>query len=116
MLDLGLGGGIRIFYCPEPVDMRKSYDGLIGVVETKIKMDPESGYLFVFIGKSRKMIKILQWQGDGFVIWMKRLESGGFHVPDAAFGRIEISERELAVILNGIKVKGYYKRYERKKI
>ena len=53
--------------------MRKSFDGLAGAVEEYIRQDPESGHAFVFFGRSRKMVKILQWQGDGFTIWMRWL-------------------------------------------
>ena len=101
-------------YCPTPISMRKSFDGLAGAVEEYIQQEPESGHAFVFFGRSRKMVKILQWQGDGFTIWMKRLESGAFHLPKSAEGRIELSSRELAALLSGIKPHRYYKRYSKK--
>lgn len=75
----GFSGAIKFYYCPTPISMRKSFDGLAGAVEEYIQQEPESGHAFVFFGRSRKMVKILQWQGDGFTIWMKRLESGAFH-------------------------------------
>ena len=87
----GFSGAIKFYYCPTPLSMRKSFDGLAGAVEEYIRQDPESGHAFVFFGRSRKMVKILQWQGDGFTIWMKRLESGAFHLPKSAEGRIELS-------------------------
>lgn len=114
MLDLEHSGRVRIYYCPVPVDMRKSFDGLAGVVEDRIKQNPESGHIFLFIGKRRNLLKMLQWQDGGFVIWMKRLEAGGFHIPEKVSGRVEISEQELSAILYGIKVDGFYKRYEKK--
>ena len=49
-----------------------------------------------------------------YVIWMKRLEQGGFHIPQSADGRIELTSRELAAILSGIKPQRYYKRYSKK--
>ena len=82
----GFSGAIKFYYCPTPLSMRKSFDGLAGAVEEYIRQDPESGHAFVFFGRSRKMVKILQWQGDGFTIWMKRLESGAFHLPKSAEG------------------------------
>ena len=48
--------------------------------------------------------QLLQWEDGGFVIWMKRLEQGGFHIPQSADGRLELTCRELAAILSGIKV------------
>ena len=53
-------------------------------------------------------------EDGGFVIWMKRLEQGGFHIPQSADGRIELTSRELAAILSGIKPQRYYKRYSKK--
>lgn len=70
----GFSGTIKFYYCPTPISMRKSFDGLAGAMEEYIQQEPESGHAFVFFGRSRKMVKILQWQGDGFTIWMKRLE------------------------------------------
>ena len=92
----GFSGAIKFYYCPTPISMRKSFDGLAGAVEEYIQQEPESGHAFVFFGRSRKMVKILQWQGDGFTIW------------------IELSSRELAALLSGIKPHRYYKRYSKK--
>ena len=96
----GIGGSVRIYYCPTPINLRKSFDGLAGAVEEYIKQDPESGHVFA--------------EDGGFVIWMKRLEEGGFHIPQSADGRIELTSRELAAILSGIKPQRYYKRYSKK--
>ena len=59
----GFSGAIKFYYCPTPISMRKSFDGLAGAVEEYIQQEPESGHAFVFFGRSRKMVKILQWQG-----------------------------------------------------
>ena len=77
----GFGGSVKIYYCPTPVNMRKSFDGLAGAVEEYIKQDPESGHVFAFFSRNKKLVKLLQWEDGGFVIWMKRLEQGGFHIP-----------------------------------
>ena len=77
----GIGGSVKIYYCPTPVNMRKSFDGLAGAVEEYIKQDPESGHVFAFFSRNKKLVKLLQWEDGGFVIWMKRLEQGGFHIP-----------------------------------
>ena len=76
----GIGGSVRIYYCPTPINMRKSFDGLAGAVEEYIKQDPESGHVFAFFSRNKKLVKLLQWEDGGFVIWMKRLEQGGFHI------------------------------------
>ena len=76
----GIGGSVRIYYCPTPINLRKSFDGLAGAVEEYIKQDPESGHVFAFFSRNKKLVKLLQWEDGGFVIWMKRLEQGGFHI------------------------------------
>jgi len=110
-------GRERIFICEQAVNLRKSFDGLSGVVEGIMEEDPENGDLFVFFNHSRKQIKVLQWQGDGFAIWMKRLEQGSFHLPmpEENRAKIEVNPRVFSAILNGIKPEKYYKRYSRKK-
>ncbi len=62
-------------------DMRKSFDGLIGIVEKHLGQNPESGHLYLFFNRRRDRVKVLHFAGDGFVIWYKRLESGTFEPP-----------------------------------
>ena len=109
----GIGGSVRIYYCPTPINLRKSFEGLAGAVDEYIKQDPESGHVFAFFSRNKKLVKLLQWEDGGFVIWMKRLEQGGFHIPQSADGRLELTSRELAAILSGIKPQRYYKRYSK---
>src|SRR6266849_2962746 len=63
MLTLGLTG--HIWVCVEPVDGRKSFDGLAAVVTAQVGRDPLSGDLFVFKNRRGDRLKILAWQGDG---------------------------------------------------
>lgn len=74
---LGFGGSVRIYYCPTPVNLRKSFDGLAGAVEEYIRQDPESGHVFAFFSRNKKLVKLLQWEDGGFVIWMKRCLTDG---------------------------------------
>ena len=64
----------------QPVDIRKSFDGLLGVIRNALAADPLSPTFFVFFDKDRNKIKILHWDHDGFAIWYKRLEKGAFHL------------------------------------
>ena len=57
----GIGGSVRIYYCPTPINLRKSFDGLAGAVEEYIKQDPESGHVFAFFSRNKKLVKLLQW-------------------------------------------------------
>ena len=82
--------------------MRKSFDGLCGLVRSELGADPLSGSLFVFCNRRRNMVKVLYWDRDGFAIWYKRLEEGTFTLP-VVEGRSGIIERrELAMLLEGV--------------
>ena len=56
----GVGGSVRVYYCPTPVNLRKSFDGLAGAVEQHIRQDPQSGHMFVFFSRNKKLVKILR--------------------------------------------------------
>ena len=75
----------KVFLCLEPVDMRKSYEGLSSLVQSILQQDPLSGHLFVFLNKKRNRVKILYWQLNGFCLWQKRLEKGKFHRPPSCW-------------------------------
>ena len=62
-------------------DMRKSIDGLAAIVQQQFRMDPFSPALFLFCGKRRDRFKALLWEGDGFLLFYKRLENGTFRWP-----------------------------------
>ena len=76
MLTLGLTG--RIWVCLQPQDGRKGIDGLAAVVTTHLARDPLGGDLFVFRNRRGDRLKILAWQGDGFALYLRRLERGTF--------------------------------------
>jgi transposase len=59
-------------------DMRKSFDGLSGIIRGSFGGDPADGSLFLFVNKRRDRLKALWWDGDGFALWYKRLEQGTF--------------------------------------
>lgn len=100
MLTLGLTG--RIWVCVEPVDGRKSFDGLSAVVTRHLARDPLSGDLFVFKNKRGDRLKILAWQGDGFALYVRRLERGTFAFPVTAAAEVSVTATELAMILGGV--------------
>jgi transposase len=84
--------------------MRKSFNGLIGIVRNQLNADPLAGHLFVFLNKSNTLMKILYWDGDDFAIWYKRLEVGTFRFPayDNDAKSINITRAGLSMILEGI--------------
>lgn len=75
---LGTSRAVRVFAFPAPVDLRKGYDGLYGLVQTSLKRDPLSGELLLFVNQSRKLCNVLLWDGTGLCIFQKRLEQGTF--------------------------------------
>ena len=101
-----LPSAVRIFLCTRPTDMRKSFDGLTGLVQECFGQDPLTGHLFLFVNRRRDRIKILYFDRDGLALWYKRLEAGTFEIPrsDETDG-VELQAAELAMILSGIDLK-----------
>lgn len=102
-----LSPSVRIFVCTKPVDMRRSFDGLFGLVQSMIYQDPFSGSLFLFRSRRGDFIKVLWWDLDGFAIFAKRLEVGTFRFPhvtfvDGQYKPVEIERAELLMLLEGI--------------
>lgn len=98
---------IRIFYYPEPVDMRKSFNGLYAIVKHQLNQDPLSGHLFVFCNKSKDYIKSIYWDRTGFCLWAKKLERGRFNFLD----KKELSYTDFKMVLEGIEIKSRKKRF-----
>ena len=103
---ISLPSAVRVFLCSKSVDMRKSFDGLSGLVQEYFGQDLLTGHLFLFVNRRRDRIKVLYFVHDGLAIWYKRLEAGSFQLPDA--GRhdgIELLPAQLAMLLSGIDLK-----------
>jgi len=93
---------VRVFAYPAAVDLRKGYDGLYGLVERGLHQDPMSGDLFLFVSASRKLCKVLVWDGSGLCIFQKRLTRGCF----AKLWRdddqvVRLTQSELALFIEG---------------
>ena len=104
-----------LYMCLEPVDMRKGIDGLYRMALT-YRQHPLSGSAFVFFGKNRQCVKILRWEGDGFILYHKRLERGTFEIPrlDAASGCCKLPWKTFSLIMEGISLRSvkYRKRID----
>jgi len=105
-------GAARYYLYRDPTDMRKSFDGLCGLVSGRLGQSPMSGEVFIFINKPRNRIKLLRWEAGGFVLFYKRLESGTFELPASKSGAFscQIDYGELAMIVTGISMKNLLKR------
>jgi transposase len=99
---LSLPSRTKVFLCMSPVDMRKSFDGLFGIIREEFQQDPLSGHLFLFVNKRRDRMKAIFWDDDGFVIWYKRLEAGTWQLPGSAATVLELEAHQLVMILRGI--------------
>jgi transposase len=104
VLSLALPG--RVFLAVAPADMRKSFDGLSGLVRSGLGGDPLSGDLFVFRNKRGDRLKLLYWDRDGLAVWAKRLERGTFQFPVGDGASVEVTATQLAMILGGIDLRG----------
>lgn len=103
---IALPQAVKIHVCVAPTDMRKSFDGLCGLVTQVLEQDPLSGHLFLFRNRARDRLKVMYWDGDGLAIWYKRLERGTFQLPtdlkSSSEKVAEISVSELNLLLGGI--------------
>lgn len=75
---LNISGTPRLFFCQHPVNMKKSFEGLSGIVEQLFPNELLTGAFFIFLNRRKDHMKVLFWDNDGFVIWFKRLEKGSF--------------------------------------
>jgi transposase len=93
-------------------DMRKGFDGLVGLVRNDLGKDPLSGEVFIFMNKRRNQVKVLLWEGDGFSIYYKRLEKGTYELPswNENAGCAELKCDELMLILQGISLQSIRRR------
>ncbi len=92
----------RIFAYTEPTDMRKSFQGLLALVQKIFRdQDPYSGDLYLFVNRRGNYVKILAWDRTGFVLFAKKLERGRFHFPSESVSQ-ELSDQALRFILDGI--------------
>ena len=93
----------RIWAYSEPVDLRKSIDGLVGVVKSLLEEDPLSGSLFVFVNRRRNYLKLVYWDRTGWCLFAKRLERGRFRLPSAARKQV-LSVQVFQLLLDGLAV------------
>jgi|ERR1041384_2037714 transposase len=100
----------EIFLVTGVTDMRKSFNGLMAIVESELRRDPLSGGLFVFSNRRRDRLKILFWDRSGFWVCAKRLERGTFAWPESTATSVELTSEELVLLLGGIDLSGARRR------
>ena len=99
----------RLFLCHVPVRMHKSFEGLSAIVEQMFPGELFSGAFFIFLSRRKDHMKVLYWDGDGFVIFYKRLEKGSF--ASKKEGPTSMFRREFLMLLEGITPKRLQTRF-----
>ena len=106
-------GHKKVYLACGPTDMRKSINGLSAIVESSFKLDPFDAALFAFCNRTRNRVKILEWDGDGFWLYFKRLEKGHFRWPAVGDeATMSLTGEELSILLGGTRVELKLRRNE----
>jgi transposase len=98
---------LQYFLYPGPVDMRKSFYTLSGIVSSEMHRDVRSGEVFIFINRQQNIMKILHMEYAGMVIYHKKLESGRFKLPeyDPETGSMTIKWSDLLLIVKSVNIR-----------
>jgi len=95
---------VLIYLAVQPINMRKSFDGIAVLIQEVLKQNPLNGHLFVFRNKAADKIKIMYWNRNGFAIYYKRLERGRFKFPKLNKASVTLTQQELELLLDGIDI------------
>ncbi len=95
---------MRYYLCPGPTCMRKGINGLCGVVHEQMGCDVRNGDVFIFINRTRNLMKLLHAEDGGMVLYVKRLEAGRFRLPeyDASSKTYRMEWRDLVMMVEGL--------------
>jgi len=102
---LSFTGGLKVYVAIEPVDLRKSFNGLEALVTQRLGEDLRQGALFVFTNRRHSRLKILCWDGTGLWVAIKRLEKGTFSWPkqlDPQKVKLRLAPEALAMLTDGV--------------
>jgi transposase len=100
----GFGPATRIYVATGATDMRKSFNGLYGLVRDRLGCDPTSGHVFLFTNARRSRLKLLVYDGSGLWVAAKKLDGGRFRWPEkeSTVEKIVLGPEEMALLLGGI--------------
>lgn len=107
-----LSSSNRFHLYSDSTDMRKSFNGLSGIVANELERTPCNGDVFLFINKRRDKIKLLHWGAGGYTLYYKRLETGTFELPeyDISCSSITIDYTQMVMIVDGLSIKNIHRR------
>jgi transposase len=106
---LSFAGSLRVFLAVEACDMRKGFEGLLGLVDERLQEDIRCGALFVFSNKRRTRLKVLYFDGTGLWLMTKRLEQGTFAWPkleEIGAAKLSLRPEAFAMLTDGIDLRG----------
>ena len=108
---IDVSGSTQVYLATGVTDLRKSFNGLAVIVKLKFKLDPYSKSMFVFCNRNRNLVKVLQWDGSGMCLFIKRLDKGKFQWPMNASEVKLVSPKSLRWLLEGLSIeqKGAFK-------
>ena len=99
---LDFSGSTTVYLACGATDLRKSYTGLAAIIKLKFHLDPYSRCMFAFCNRRRTLIKLLQWDGSGFWILMKRLDRDSFHWPNTPDELQKVTLKEIHWLCDGL--------------
>jgi transposase len=107
-----LSSSQKFYLYSASTDMRKSFDGLSGLILETHDKAPANTSVFIFINKQRNKMKLLHWTGGGFVLYYKRLEEGSFELPqyDMDASLILLNYTKIVMLIDGISILNIKKR------
>ena len=102
-----LHSSLKYYLYPHPVDMRKSFYTLSGVVNSFMNQNVRDGGVFIFMNRHQNVMKILHMEYAGLVIYHKRLESGRFKLPafDENTTSITINWQDLMAMVQSVRIR-----------
>jgi len=92
----------QIWIAAGVTDLRRGFDGLSALIQTKLEKSPLSGQVFIFRGRRGDLVKLIWFDGDGLCLFQKRLERGRFIWPQATEGSVSLTRAQLSMLLEGI--------------
>ena len=115
---IGLPVNTPIYLCTEPVDFRKGFDGLTGIVTDAMGHSVTNGSLFLFVNRKRDRIKAIWWETGGLTLWYRRLEQGTVELPKPQAGQtqVTIDSVELVMWIAGVPLQSAKMRRKRMKV
>lgn len=91
----------HVFLYRQPIDFRKSFNGLAAIVEQDLGHNVFGGNLYAFTNKRRNKIKCLFWEKNGFVLYYKSLAEEKFKWPKQDEELITLNGEQLNWLLDG---------------